>query len=152
LPQPPGLTLFAVEGVASFHASLSLTLKCRFAINLCDDITDRFVGPAAVVAAFQNELCTLMVQTSPDGSFSLGYPRCIGLCDQAPAAMINEVVATSLTQAHTAAIARALKQGLSPLQAPMPAQPPISGSRPWSQTTSACRAKRGLTPSPTMPA
>ncbi len=115
-----GLTRIAVEGVASFYAFLSLTPKGRVTIRLCDDIIDRFAGLEAVVAVFQDELGLQMGQTSPDGAFSLDYTPCIGMCDQAPAAMINDVVATALTPDRARTIARALKSGQSPERALMP--------------------------------
>ncbi len=109
-----GLTRIAVEGVASFYSFLSLTPKGRVTIRLCDDIVDRFCGLDAVVAAFEAELGIRMGETSADQAFSLEFTPCIGLCDQAPAAMINDVVATRLTAARATAIARALKQGRAP--------------------------------------
>lgn len=108
-----GLTRIAVEGVASFYSFLSLTPKGRVTIRLCDDIVDRFCGLDAVVAAFEIELGIKMGETSADGAFSLEFTPCIGLCDQAPAAMINDVVATNLTAERATEIARALKLGLS---------------------------------------
>ncbi len=112
-----GLTRIAVEGVASFYSFLSLAPKGRVAIRLCDDIVDRFSGLGAVVAAFEAELGVKLGQTSADGAFSLEVTPCIGMCDQAPAAMINDVVATHLTPARATEIARKLKQGIAPGEA-----------------------------------
>lgn len=112
-----GVTRIAVEGVASFYSFLSLAPKGRVTIRLCDDIVDRFSGLDAVVAAFEAGLGIKMGETSADQAFSLEFTPCIGLCDQAPAAMIDEVVATSLTAERATAIARALKSGLSAAQA-----------------------------------
>ncbi|MDZ4134130.1 MAG: NAD(P)H-dependent oxidoreductase subunit E, partial [Paracoccaceae bacterium] len=112
-----GLTRIAVEGVASFYSFLSLTPKGRVTIRLCDDIIDRYAGLDAVLMAFEAELGIKLGETSADGAFSLEFTPCIGLCDQAPAAMINDVVATSLTAERATAIARALKLGLSAAEA-----------------------------------
>ncbi len=112
-----GLTRIAVEGVASFYSFLSLAPKGRITIRLCDDIVDRFAGLAAVVAAFEAELGVTLGQTSADGAFSLEVTPCIGMCDQAPAAMINDVVATRLTPARATEIARKLKAGVPPGEA-----------------------------------
>ncbi len=109
-----GLTRIAVEGVASFYSFLSLVPKGRVTIRLCDDIVDRFAGLDAVADAFEAELGIRPGETSADGEFSLEYTPCIGMCDQAPAAMINDVVATRLTPERAAEIARALKQGVAP--------------------------------------
>ncbi len=89
-------------------------------IRFCDDIVDRFSGLDAVVTAFQAELGIRMGETSADGAFSLEFTPCIGMCDQAPAAMINDVVATKLTVERATAIARALKGGMTPVEALVP--------------------------------
>jgi [NiFe] hydrogenase diaphorase moiety large subunit len=111
-----GLTRIAVEGVASFYSFLSDVPKGRVTIRLCNDIVDRFCGLDAVVSAFESELGIRMGETSADQAFSLEFTPCIGMCDQAPAAMINDVVATKLTVERAAAIVRALKSGLSPVE------------------------------------
>jgi [NiFe] hydrogenase diaphorase moiety large subunit len=111
-----GLTRIAVEGVASFYAFLSLVPKGRVSIRLCDDIIDRFAGLEAVVAAFEAELGIRMGETSEDGAFSLELTPCIGMCDQAPAAMVGDLVAVRLTPERAQAIARGLKAGLSPAE------------------------------------
>ncbi len=112
-----GLTRIAVEGVASFYSFLSRTQKGRVTIRICDDIIDRFNGLDAVVAVFEAELGVKLGQTSADGAFSLEMTPCIGMCDQAPAAMINDVVATRLTPARATEIARKLKKGTAPGEA-----------------------------------
>lgn len=111
-----GLTRVEVEGVASFYSFLSLTPKGRITIRLCDDIIDRFAGLADVVHVFEDELGIKVGQTSGDGAFSLEYTPCIGMCDQAPAAMINDIVVTRLTKDKARDMARALKSGQSPEQ------------------------------------
>ncbi len=112
-----GLSQIAVEGTASFYTFMSLTPKGRVTIRLCDDIVDRFAGMDAVARTFEEALGVRVGETSADGAFSLEYTPCIGLCDQAPAAMINEVVATRLTPDRAHAIADALKAGQLPLDA-----------------------------------
>lgn len=111
-----GLTRIAVEGVASFYSFLSLSPKGRVVIRLCDDIVDRFAGLDAVVAAFEAELGISVGGTTPDGAVSLEMTPCIGMCDQAPAAMVGDLVAVRLTPDRARAIARALKEGLSPAE------------------------------------
>jgi len=109
-----GLTRIEVEGVASFYSFLSLTPKGKVSIRLCDDIVDRFSNLAEVTAVFEDELGITVGQTSADGAFSLEYTPCIGLCDQAPAAMVNTIVLTSLTVESARRAATLLKEGRSP--------------------------------------
>ena len=52
----------------------------------------------AVVAAFEAELGIRVGETSADGAVSLEVTPCIGMCDQAPAAMIAKASRTSLPQ------------------------------------------------------
>lgn len=111
-----GLTRIAVEGVASFYSFLSLVPKGRVAIRLCDDILDRFAGLDPVVAAFEAELGIKAGETTPDGAVSLELTPCIGMCDQAPAAMVGDLVAVRLTADRARAIARRLKDGHSPAE------------------------------------
>jgi [NiFe] hydrogenase diaphorase moiety large subunit len=115
-----GLSRIKVEGVASFYSFFSLVPKGRVTIRLCDDIIDRYAGLEAVAAAFEKELGIAIGQTSADGAFSLEYTPCIGMCDQAPAAMINDVVITKLTAAKVREIATALKAGTTPEEIAVP--------------------------------
>ena len=108
------LSEIEVEGVASFYAFLSMAPKGRITIRLCDDIVDRFAGLPGVTEAFEKELGIKVGETSADGMFSLEFTPCIGMCDQAPAAMINDVVLTSLTPEKVREIAADLKGGKRP--------------------------------------
>ncbi|MDJ0992686.1 MAG: NAD(P)H-dependent oxidoreductase subunit E [Dinoroseobacter sp.] len=109
-----GQSRVAVEGVASFYAFLSQEPKGRIIIRLCDDIVDRFAGMPDIAKVFEEELSVKLGGTSDDGGFSLEYTPCIGLCDQAPAAMINDIVVAKLTVEKARSIATALKSGASP--------------------------------------
>ncbi|MEM5582772.1 NAD(P)H-dependent oxidoreductase subunit E [Roseibium sp. AS2] len=111
-----GLTRIEVEGVASFYSFLSLTRKGRVTIRLCDDIVDRYAGLDQVVLVFEEVLGIRIGETSADGAFSLEYTPCIGMCDQAPAAMVNDVVLTRLTPETARSAAEALKAGTGPEQ------------------------------------
>lgn len=109
-----GLTRIAVEGVASFYAFFTQQPAGRVTIRLCDDIIDRFAGLPEVTAAFEKALGIGIGQTTPDGAFSLEYTPCIGLCDQAPAAMVNDIVVTALTPERVHEIVRQMKDGQRP--------------------------------------
>jgi [NiFe] hydrogenase diaphorase moiety large subunit len=86
-----------VESVVSFYAFLSRSRKGKVVIRLCDDLIDRLNGYEEVAAAFRNELGVEVGQTTPDGVFTLERTPCIGMCDQAPAALVNDEVITELS-------------------------------------------------------
>lgn len=109
-----GQSRIAVEGVATFYSFFSQKPKGRVTIRLCDDIIDRFAGMPEVARTFEEELSVKLGETTPDGAFSLEYTPCIGLCDQVPAAMINDIVVGDLTVDKARQIATALKSGVRP--------------------------------------
>ncbi|MGS4886493.1 NAD(P)H-dependent oxidoreductase subunit E [Roseibium sp. MB-4] len=114
IAEETGLTRIEVEGVASFYSFLSLQPKGRITIRLCDDIVDRYAGLEAVTAAFEDALGVKIGETSADGAVSLEYTPCIGMCDQAPAAMVNDIVLTNLTAQSAREVALTIKAGGSP--------------------------------------
>lgn len=99
-----------VESVATFYSFLSRRPKGRIAIYLCNDIIDEFKGADEVAKAFSKELGIGIGEVTADGQFSLDYTPCIGMCDQAPAALINNVVVTSLNAGKVHEIVQTLKK------------------------------------------
>ena len=86
-----------VESVVSFYAFLSKEQKGKFVIRVCDDIIDRQAGAESIVTAFEKELGIKVGDTTPDGKITLEKTPCIGMCDQAPAIMVNDEMVTNLT-------------------------------------------------------
>ncbi len=103
-----------VAGVVSFYAFLSNQPKGKAVVRLCNDIIDEMNGLEWVAKAFQEGLGIDFGQTTPDGAISLEYTPCIGMCDQAPAALINDVVITNLTSIRAREIAQQLKKNPDP--------------------------------------
>jgi len=103
-----------VQSVASFYAFLSDRPKGKVVIRLCNDIIDEMMGMEQVARAFSEELGIEFGQTTPDGMISLEYTPCIGMCDQAPAALINDEVITYLSSDKVREIVRKLKADPNP--------------------------------------
>ncbi|NCC50675.1 MAG: NADH:ubiquinone oxidoreductase [Spartobacteria bacterium] len=103
-----------VQSVVSFYAFLSDRKKGTVIIRLCNDIIDRFKGADAVAAAFERELGISFGQTTDDGHFTLEWTACIGMSDQAPAALANDTVLTNLTPEKVPDIIRALRENPDP--------------------------------------
>ena len=98
-----------VEGVVSFYAFLSDERRGPIVIRVCDDVVDRMKGYPRVVEAFQQALGIGLGETTGDGMITLTTTACIGLSDQAPAALVNEVPVTELGTDRTWEIVRELK-------------------------------------------
>lgn len=99
-----------VEGVVTFYAFFMTQPQGEFIIHLCEDIIDRHAGMLAIQKAFEQALDIKVGETSKDGLFSLHLSPCIGMCDQAPAALINDIVVTKLTVSKVKNLIRTLKK------------------------------------------
>ena len=103
-----------VHSVVSFYSFLSERPKGKVVIRLCNDIIDEMAGAAQVAQAFEDELGIQFGETTPDGQITLEYTPCIGMCDQAPAALVNDVVMTELNGDRAREIVRRLRKDLTP--------------------------------------
>lgn len=98
-----------VASVVSFYAFFGREKKGRVVIRLSDDILDRMAGYREVRAAFEDELGIRLGQTTPEGLITLERTACIGMCDQGPAALVNEVPVTHLSSDKARRIVRELR-------------------------------------------
>ena len=103
-----------VHGMVSFYSFLSEQPKGKVTIRLCNDLVDQMAGAAEVGQAFEDELGIKVGQTTPDGKIALEYTACIGMCDQAPAALVNDVVVTELSTDSARRIVRELRKHMDP--------------------------------------
>jgi [NiFe] hydrogenase diaphorase moiety large subunit len=109
-----GVRRVQVASVVTFYAFLSEQPKGQVVIRLCNDIIDQMAGAPDVARAFEEELGISFGQTTPDGKFSLEYAACIGMCDQAPAALVNDVPVTELSTDAARRIVRDLRKHMDP--------------------------------------
>jgi [NiFe] hydrogenase diaphorase moiety large subunit len=103
-----------VESAASFYSFLSTRPQGKVVIRLCNDVIDQMAGAADVARAFEDELGIRVGQTTPDGQITLTYTACLGLCDQAPAALVNDVPVTELSSDAARRIVRDLRKHMDP--------------------------------------
>jgi len=103
-----------VEGVVSFYAFFSSEPLGKVVIRLCDDIIDRYAGLHELVKVCHEMLGIKFGETTGDGQFSLASTPCIGMCDQAPAALINDVVFPRLTPSKLRSLIRKLRKETGP--------------------------------------
>ena len=99
-----------VEAVVSFYAFLSKEKKGKTIIRVCNDVVDNMQGAQDVAKAFSKALGIDFGQTTADKKFTLEHAPCIGMCDQAPSALINNTVVTSLTASKVKKIVSQLQE------------------------------------------
>ncbi len=86
-----------VYGVASFYHFLRTEPIGDFVISVSDCTPCVMAGNEKIIKVLENELGIKLGETSSDGKFTLEKASCIGLCDQAPAMLINNDAYTDLT-------------------------------------------------------
>lgn len=103
-----------VEGVVTFYAFFSEQKLGRVVIRLCEDIIDQHQGMAEIEDAFSQCLGIAPGGTTEDGLFTLLRTPCIGLSDQAPAALINFVPFTHLKPGSVKLLVQTLRKNPDP--------------------------------------
>ncbi len=100
-----------VESLVSFYAFLSREPKGRQVIRLSDCVACRGRDGAKTEAALESALGIKLGDTTADGQFTLERTSCIGLCDQGPAALVNETPVARLTADKVPQMVRAAREG-----------------------------------------
>ena len=102
-----------VRDAISFYAFFPREPKGRTTIRLCNSVVERMKGSDEIAKAFEEAVGAKFGETSADGSISLEYTPCIGMSDQAPAALVDGVVVTRLRKEDVPKIVAAIRDGKS---------------------------------------
>ena len=100
-----------VEATATFYHFLSREHRGRTTIYLNTSATSEMAGCGAVLRAFEEATDVAVGHTTPDQAIGLYTTSCIGMCDQEPAALIDDVVFTKLTPSRAREIVAGLRAG-----------------------------------------
>ncbi|WP_027856534.1 NAD(P)H-dependent oxidoreductase subunit E [Marinobacterium jannaschii] len=96
----------------------------KYRIYLSDTVISRINGYQQVREALEQAAGTRMGTVDSSQTFGLFDTACIGLSDQGPAMLVDDVVFTRLTPEKVSKIIRRLKQGETPQQIVNPKQLP----------------------------
>lgn len=97
LAESLGVPVNDVYGVASFYSFLSTKPLGRNVIRICKSLPCYLKNCQSIVETVEKELGIKPGQTTSDGRFSFELTNCIGLCDRAPAMLINNDPHVDLT-------------------------------------------------------
>lgn len=100
-----------VKQTRSFYHFFTSEPTGKYAIYLNNAVVACMMGMEEIVDEFEKQLGIKMGQRTADNMASLHYTACIGMSDQEPAAIINDVVFTSLTRDKVKAIVSDMKAG-----------------------------------------
>ena len=91
------MPLADVYGVTEFYTMFYTEPVGKKIIRICEDASCALRGSHAVEQAVCRHLQLEPGQTSADGEYTIEPIRCLGLCDHAPAALVNETRHFNLT-------------------------------------------------------
>ncbi|MFQ5996902.1 MAG: NADH-quinone oxidoreductase subunit NuoE [Dehalococcoidales bacterium] len=97
LAESLNLPIHEVYGVASFYSFLSTKPLGRNVIRVCQSLPCYLKHCQTIIETVEKELGIKPGETTPDGKFSFELTNCIGLCDRAPAMLINHDAYGDLT-------------------------------------------------------
>ena len=98
-----------VYGVASFYSFLSTKPLGRNVIRICKSLPCYLKSCQTIIESVEKEIGIKPGETTSDGRFSFQLTNCIGLCDRAPAMMINNDAHVDLTPSKISQILRDYK-------------------------------------------
>jgi len=102
-----------VYGVVTFYAFLHEKYHGRYVVRLCRTISCAMAGMRRVARQLENDLGVTFGETTPDGFFTLEYAHCVGMCDQAPALLINDEVFTRVSPEQVHLILESCRRNLA---------------------------------------
>ncbi len=100
-----------VEGTATFYHFLSREHRGGVTIYLNTSVTSDLAGGRDVAAAFEEAVGTRFGTTTDDHTIGLYTTSCIGMSDQEPAALVNDIPFTRLTPARVREVVAGIRAG-----------------------------------------
>ena len=98
-----------VYGVASFYSFLNIKPLGRNVIRICRSVPCYLKENHAIIETVEREIGIKPGETSPDSRFSFELTNCIGLCDKAPAMLVNRDAHVDLTPSRMLQILQSYK-------------------------------------------
>lgn len=80
----------AVHGVVTFYSFFKTRPSGRHKANVCLGTACYVRGSARIISDLEEHLGIRAGETTKDGQVTLGACRCIGLCDKAPAIIVDD--------------------------------------------------------------
>jgi [NiFe] hydrogenase diaphorase moiety large subunit len=102
-----------IYGVATFYDFLNAGKKHgKYVIRLCKTISCHMKEKDRIAKQLNNELGISFGETTSDGTFTLEYCNCLGMCDQGPAMLINGVLISKVKSSDIPLIIQSCRKGL----------------------------------------
>ena len=86
-----------VYSVVTFYSMFNLEEKGKYVIHICVSLPCYLKGSKRILEVLKKELNIGVGQTTPDKKFTIEAVSCLGICDRAPAMMVNRDIYGNLT-------------------------------------------------------
>ncbi|MBM3243239.1 MAG: NAD(P)H-dependent oxidoreductase subunit E [Candidatus Omnitrophica bacterium] len=104
-----GIHPVEVYSVATFYSFLTPRKKGKHVIRISECISNIMAGSRKIEKEFEKALGIKSGETTKDNRITLERTACIGMCDKAPAAMIDNELVGSITAKKVKEIIKKLK-------------------------------------------
>lgn len=98
-----------VYGVAGYYSMFSLAPRGRYIIRVCNSPVCNMMGSTSLIETLCKILGIKVGETTPDWLFTVEEAECLGICDVAPAMMVNSTVYGNLTPESVTAVLEELR-------------------------------------------
>ena len=106
-----GIHPVEVYSVVTFYSFLNVGKKGKHAVRISNCASNEMAGSARIIREFEKVLKIKVGATTKDGKVSLDRTGCIGMCDMAPAVMVDDILIGEVTPKKVAEIVKRLKSG-----------------------------------------
>lgn len=91
-----GLSVTELDELITFYTLLHRRPIGRHVVRICDSIACYQAGASELLSAAERVVGVPLGDNSPDGAVTVVPSICLGLCDRAPAALVDEAAAGPL--------------------------------------------------------
>lgn len=104
-----GIHPVEVYSVVTFYSFFNINKKGKYIIRVSNCISNVLAGSEKIVKEFEKKLKIKVGETTEDKKFTLERTSCIGMCDQAPAIMVDDKLIGKITPQMVGEIIKDLK-------------------------------------------
>ena len=101
----------SVIDTVTFYEEYWTRPRGKYLIQICRSIACEFCGHEAITAAVRDRLGIDVGETTDDGMFTLIELECLGSCDTAPVALVNESLQERLTPESVVKVIDEIQEG-----------------------------------------
>jgi NADH-quinone oxidoreductase subunit E len=109
IAEATGVSAAEVYSVVSFYSFFSSVPRGRNIVRVCSTISCAMAGQGGILDALLEEFDIEPFETTADGRLTIETTQCIGLCDKAPAMLVNGEPHVELTPEKACEIVRGLE-------------------------------------------